>query len=352
MKGARLPARVVHPSPPGSPRRQLPRASCGSSRRPRPGRSVGGGARVWSDVLQRTPRASDAGVVPLVPQLPRQDRLWTRSARRELPQLAPRASWYIQAGIDRWLRNMVSAVGWQTGSAEAKGSRSAAMIDLHCHMLPGIDDGAGDLPWPWLMAQAAVADGIRVTACTPAHLSRFCTRTTPPASAAPSPRCATELARRGHPARPGPGRRRAPGAGGPGRSAPGRIPTQRHARPAAGAALHGAPPRFEDAVFALAAAGYAGHHPPGTAELDREPLRGVRAPGPTRGMQVTAGSVTGRFGRRPRYWAERLLDEGWVHILATDAHGVASGRPGGGARACGAARGAEARRWCRNGPRV
>ena len=39
-------------------------------------------------------------------------------------------------------------------------------------------------------------------------------------------------------------------------------------------------------------------------------------------MQVTAGSLTGQFGRRPRYWAERMLDEGCCHILATDAHGT------------------------------
>ena len=37
-------------------------------------------------------------------------------------------------------------------------------------------------------------------------------------------------------------------------------------------------------------------------------------------MQVTAGAVTGAFGRRPKYWAERMLDEGLVHIVATDAH--------------------------------
>jgi protein-tyrosine phosphatase len=37
-------------------------------------------------------------------------------------------------------------------------------------------------------------------------------------------------------------------------------------------------------------------------------------------MQVTAGSVTGRFGRKPKYWAERMLSEGRVHLLATDAH--------------------------------
>jgi protein-tyrosine phosphatase len=37
-------------------------------------------------------------------------------------------------------------------------------------------------------------------------------------------------------------------------------------------------------------------------------------------MQLTAGSLAGYFGRRPRYWSERMLDEGCAHILATDAH--------------------------------
>ena len=44
-------------------------------------------------------------------------------------------------------------------------------------------------------------------------------------------------------------------------------------------------------------------------------------------MQITAGSVTGRFGRRPRYWAERMLDEGLCHLLATDAHNTTSRPP-------------------------
>ena len=41
------------------------------------------------------------------------------------------------------------------------------MIDLHCHMLPGIDDGAPDGGVALAMARCAVADGITVTACTP-----------------------------------------------------------------------------------------------------------------------------------------------------------------------------------------
>jgi len=37
-------------------------------------------------------------------------------------------------------------------------------------------------------------------------------------------------------------------------------------------------------------------------------------------MQITSGSLTGVFGRNARYWAHRMLDEGCVHVLATDAH--------------------------------
>jgi protein-tyrosine phosphatase len=45
------------------------------------------------------------------------------------------------------------------------------VIDLHCHILPGIDDGAPDLETALEMARIAVADGIEITACTP-HIHR------------------------------------------------------------------------------------------------------------------------------------------------------------------------------------
>src|SRR5258708_34667831 len=43
------------------------------------------------------------------------------------------------------------------------------MIDLHCHFLPGIDDGAQALAAGLALAQAAVADGIAYSVMTP-HL--------------------------------------------------------------------------------------------------------------------------------------------------------------------------------------
>jgi protein-tyrosine phosphatase len=41
------------------------------------------------------------------------------------------------------------------------------MIDLHCHILPGIDDGARDLTDSVAMARVAAADGIRTVCATP-----------------------------------------------------------------------------------------------------------------------------------------------------------------------------------------
>jgi hypothetical protein len=41
------------------------------------------------------------------------------------------------------------------------------MVDLHCHILPGIDDGAANLGVSLGMAQASVADGVSVVVCMP-----------------------------------------------------------------------------------------------------------------------------------------------------------------------------------------
>ncbi|WP_372740606.1 tyrosine-protein phosphatase [Neptunomonas sp.] len=48
------------------------------------------------------------------------------------------------------------------------------MIDLHCHLLPGVDDGAVDLPEALSLARLAVADGISHAVLTPhVHPGRY-----------------------------------------------------------------------------------------------------------------------------------------------------------------------------------
>ena len=53
------------------------------------------------------------------------------------------------------------------------------MIDLHCHLLPGIDDGATDLETSLQMARIAVEDGVTLIACTPHQMPGYYENTAP-----------------------------------------------------------------------------------------------------------------------------------------------------------------------------
>src|SRR5262249_31126267 len=56
------------------------------------------------------------------------------------------------------------------GRASCWGCRStstADVLDLHCHILPGVDDGAGSLDEALALASFCVADGITHVAATP-----------------------------------------------------------------------------------------------------------------------------------------------------------------------------------------
>ena len=43
------------------------------------------------------------------------------------------------------------------------------LVDIHCHILPGVDDGAQTLENSLEMARAAVSEGITHILCTPHH---------------------------------------------------------------------------------------------------------------------------------------------------------------------------------------
>ena len=46
------------------------------------------------------------------------------------------------------------------------GRRTRTMIDLHCHIIPGIDDGAGTIEDSLEMARIAAENGTRIVAAT------------------------------------------------------------------------------------------------------------------------------------------------------------------------------------------
>lgn len=203
------------------------------------------------------------------------------------------------------------------------------MIDLHCHLLPGIDDGAPDLETALEMARIAVADGITIIACTPhiypglydnngpdilrrvADLQEILHQAGIPLTlvagcdAHLTPTMVAELDR-------------------------GHIPTLAGTRyflfePP----HHVAPPRLEESVAATITAGYLPivTHPERLSWIESHYEIMTRLATGGAWMQLTAGAITGRFGKRPQYWAERMLDEGLVHIVATDAHNLRNRKP-------------------------
>lgn len=52
-------------------------------------------------------------------------------------------------------------------SDSAHGAITQGLVDVHCHVLPGIDDGAADVAAALELARGAAAGGVRVIAATP-----------------------------------------------------------------------------------------------------------------------------------------------------------------------------------------
>jgi protein-tyrosine phosphatase len=196
------------------------------------------------------------------------------------------------------------------------------MLDLHCHLLPGIDDGAPDIETSLAMARIAVEDGIRTIACTPHIYPGMYDNDAPgirKAIAALQRRLEEE----------GIGLQLVEGADVHldsdlvGAIRGGRVPTLAGSRylllePP----HHVAPPHFEDQVFALMTAGIVPviTHPERLTWVEDHYDLFMRLVERGTWMQITAGALTGRHGRRPKYWAERFVGEGKAHLLATDAH--------------------------------
>lgn len=198
------------------------------------------------------------------------------------------------------------------------------MIDLHCHILPGIDDGAPDLEVALAMARCAVADGITVAACTP-HIYPGLYENNRDSILAAIASFRQVLAQENIPLRlvEGADTHLAPDL--VGQIKAGKVPTLNGSRyflfePP----HHVAPPRIEDTVFSLLAAGIVPviTHPERLTWIEENYPVFARMVASGAWIQLTAGSVTGRFGPRPKYWAERILDEGLCHILATDSHHI------------------------------
>ncbi|MEP6965411.1 MAG: CpsB/CapC family capsule biosynthesis tyrosine phosphatase, partial [Polaromonas sp.] len=167
------------------------------------------------------------------------------------------------------------------------------MIDLHSHILPGIDDGAKDLDVSLEMARLAVADGIHTMACTP-HIYPGLYMND--AQGIADARDALQLELDSH----GINLRLVSGADVhlvpdllSGLRA-GHVPTLNSSRYVLlEPSHHVAPPRFEESVFQLVAAGYTPviTHPERLTWIETHYPVFVRMIGQGAWMQVTAGAL-------------------------------------------------------------
>jgi protein-tyrosine phosphatase len=211
----------------------------------------------------------------------------------------------------------------------AKSLDITTMIDLHCHILPGVDDGAADLSVSIGMARALVADGVSLVACTP-HILPGLYHNSGPQIRQKLTQLQQAIDAEGIPLQLVSG-------------ADNHIVPNFVAELKSGKLLsladsryvlvepthHVAPVRLEEFFFEVLVSGYVPilTHPERLswirshyAAIQRLVRAGVW-------MQITAGSLAGAFGRSARYWAELMLDEGGVHIIATDAHDLSRRSP-------------------------
>jgi len=196
------------------------------------------------------------------------------------------------------------------------------MFDLHSHILPGIDDGAGNLAVSLDMARVFVEQGVEVVACTP-HILPGVYQNTGPQIRSAVAELQIKINEAGIPLRLV--------SGADNHIVPdfvkglqsGHLLTLADTRYVlVEPPHHVAPARLEDLFFSILVADFVPilTHPERLTWIEKKYDVMQRLASRGVWMQITSGSLRGTFGRRARYWAQRMLKEGLVHILATDAH--------------------------------
>ena len=196
------------------------------------------------------------------------------------------------------------------------------MIDLHCHILPGIDDGPKLLATSIEMARMAQDDGIVCTACTP-HIYPGVYENEAKGIKKAVATLQTAITEAGLSLQLtyGADTHLVPDMLAGLRT--GRIPTLNGSRYFLLEPSHHAhPPQFLHQVSNVMSCGYIPliTHPERFSWADEYYDEFTEAVNQGAWLQITSGAILGRFGRGPRYLAEQMLDDGIVHIIATDAH--------------------------------
>jgi protein-tyrosine phosphatase len=200
------------------------------------------------------------------------------------------------------------------------------MIDIHHHLLFGLDDGPTDIETSIAMAEAAANDGITHIVCTPHANTRFAF------DPEVNRQKLSELEARVN-------GKVTLGLGCDFHLSYDNIEDALKNR--AKYTINGKqyllvefadltiPTSMNDAFYEMMVAGLLPviTHPERNLTIQRHPERMKQWLREGCLVQVTAASLTGRFGRTAQSLAMQFLEYEWVHFLATDAHNLESRRP-------------------------
>jgi protein-tyrosine phosphatase len=198
------------------------------------------------------------------------------------------------------------------------------VIDLHTHLLPGIDDGPSSIAGAVAMAHVAVEAGTQAIVCTP-HVHRSYPDVTPQVIHRGVAELREALAEEDVPLEILSGAEisleRLPGLSDADLRA---LTLGRGDWLLLELPFHGWPLSLPQMLYDLEVRGFGVvlAHPERAESVQLSPdrLRDVVGRGAL--VQVTASSFTGDHGARARRAAVGLLRQGLVHFLASDAHGV------------------------------
>jgi protein-tyrosine phosphatase len=196
-------------------------------------------------------------------------------------------------------------------------------IDIHCHLLPAVDDGAKHLDESLAMARMAVDDGLATIIATPHQLGGSPLAGDFIRLQTIQLRQALQAAQLPLEVYSGADVRIEPGL--VQQIQIGNVLTLADRRKHVLLELpHELFLPIDQLLKELRVGGMVGilSHPERNEGLlsDPTPLYGIVAQGGL--LQITAGSLLGTFGNRVRQFAEALVVEGLVHFVATDAHGT------------------------------
>lgn len=199
------------------------------------------------------------------------------------------------------------------------------MIDLHSHILPGLDDGARDLDDALGIARAAVADGITTIAATPHVREDYPTTSDAMEAATSNLRGVLERERINL---------RLLSGGEIALEQLDRLSIDELRRFGLGGNASYLlletpyvdwPLAFADIVFRLTAARITPviAHPERNGVVQADPGRLEQLVRGGALVQVTAASIDGRLGTRTRKCSQNLVDAELVHMIGSDAHSPA-----------------------------